>query len=272
MSEYEHWIGRRSVRTETISERQLQLFRTTFHGLLAPSEVPIGFHWTFVPDLYPAADLGRDGHPRTGLVLPALPLPRRMWAGGELEFVSPFSSSDTVIRETTIADIAFKEGSSGRLGFVTVNHVYSAGGVVRLRERQDVVYREDAKPGARPPAPAAEHWNVIAQRPFVTDSTLLFRYSALTFNGHRIHYDEPYARNVEGYAGLVVHGPMQALLMLDLAIEFLGHVPVRFSYRGVSPLIAGVPTVIEARNGDNEIELRVRTNDGMATMTGRAMP
>lgn len=270
MSEYEHWIGRTSARAETISERQLQMFRTTFDGLLAPSEVPLGFHWTFVPDLFPAADLGRDGHPRTGLVLPALPLPRRMWAGGELEFVSPFSSSDAVTRETTIADIAFKEGSSGRLGFVTVNHAYSADGTVRLRERQDVVYREDPKPGARPAAVAAESWDVVAQRPLVTDSTLLFRYSALTFNGHRIHYDEPYARNVEGYAGLVVHGPMQALLMLNLAAELLGHAPTRFSYRGVSPLIAGIPAVIEARKGDDEIELRVRTDDGIVTMTSRA--
>jgi 3-methylfumaryl-CoA hydratase len=272
MTGFEQWIGRTSSRSETISKRQVELFRTTFDGLLAPLDVPLGFHWTLVPDLSPAADLGRDGHPQTGLYWPALPLPRRMWAGGELEFVTPFAAEDAVTRESTIADISFKGGASGRLGFVTVNHVFSAGGAIRLRERQDVVYREDPKPGARSASPAAEHWDIVKQRRLVTDSVLLFRYSALTFNGHRIHYDEPYARTVEGYAGLVVHGPMQALLMLNLAADILGHGPARFSYRGISPLIAGTAAVMEARRSGDGLELRVRTDEGAVTMTARAIP
>jgi 3-methylfumaryl-CoA hydratase len=272
MSGYEEWIGRTSRRNEAISQRQLELFRTTFDGFLAPADVPLGFHWTLVPDLAPSADLGRDGHPRTGLFWPALPLPRRMWAGGELEYLAPFAADDMVTRDSTITDISFKQGASGSLGFVTVDHVWSVGGKDCLRERQDVVYREDPKPGARPTPPPAESWSVERTRPLVTDSVLLFRYSAMTFNGHRIHYDEPYARTVEGYAGLVVHGPMQALLMLNLAAEMIGHVPARFGYRGVSPLIAGTAAVIEARQAGDGLELRVRTDDGAVTMTARARP
>src|SRR5690242_12529999 len=153
-ADFQDWIGRRTERSEAITERQLGHFRATLSGFLAPGPVPPGFHWCLVPDVAAPENLGRDGHPRTGLFLPSLPLPRRMWAGGEIAFHSAFEPGETVRRTSTIADIAFKTGSSGRLGFVTVNHLYEANGVTRIVERQDIVYREDPAPGVPLSAPS----------------------------------------------------------------------------------------------------------------------
>ena len=174
-------------------------------------------------------------------------------------------------RETTIDDVTFKEGRSGKLGFVTQRHVYSVGGTARLTERQDIVYREDPKPGqAKAPEPAEEWTNATAWQ-ITPDSTLLFRFSSLTFNGHRIHYDHPYATGVEGYEGLVVHGPMQAVWMMNLATHILGRLPTRFTYRGLTPLICNLPVAIEAREAEGGLDLRVRRmGDGVATMAARA--
>ena len=268
---FDDWIGRQFWREERITPRTIDQFRVTLAGTLAPANVPVGLHWALVPDLAEPADLGRDGHPKTGIFLPALPLPRRMWAGGELEHVSDFTADDLVVRESTIADIKFKQGSTGNLGFVTVRHVYSAGGVTRLLERQDIVYREDPKPDQVKAPSQAEPWIADCVRRVFPDSTLLFRYSGLTFNGHRIHYDLPYATGVEGYAGLVVHGPLQALWMLNLATEMLGRVPARFTYRGLSPLIAGREARVEARGDGEGIALRVVSPGGVATMGATAV-
>lgn len=271
MSGFEDWIGRSYARSEPVSARLIDQFRATLHGYLARADVPTGLHWCLAPDVVEPARLGRDCHPKTGIFLPALPLPRRMWAGGELAFHGAFAPGDLVTRATTIEDVAFKEGRSGRLGFVTQRHVYSVGGAPRLTERQDIVYRDDSVPGtARPPEPA-EDWPYATTWHITPDPTLLFRFSALTFNGHRIHYDYPYATEVEGYEGLVVHGPMQAVWMLNLATHLMGHLPARFSYRGLSPLICGAPVAIEARAATGGLELRVRREaDGVATMAARA--
>ena len=272
MTDPSDWTGRQFHREEAISSRMIAQFRATFPGLIGPGAVPPGFHWTLVPDLAEPSALGRDGHPRTGIFLPALPLPRRMWAGGEVSFLSDFKPEDHVTRDSTIGDIAFKQGGSGRLGFVTVWHDYSAGGVARLRERQDIVYREDPDPAAPAPAPrAAEPWPDAQVWTVTPDPVLLFRYSALTFNGHRIHYDHPYATAVEGYAGLVVHGPMQAVWMLNLAAHRLGRLPARFGYRGLAPLICGEAVRIEARETAEGMALRVLNAAGMATMSATAV-
>jgi 3-methylfumaryl-CoA hydratase len=271
MSDIQDWIGRSSQRTETICDRQLALFRATLAGFLAPGDVPPGFHWTLVPDLAEPDGLGRDGHPRPGIFLPALPLPRRMWAGGQLDFHAPLAPGETVTRNSTITDIKFKSGASGQLGFVTVNHDWSVGDMLRISERQDIVYREDPGPQtARAVPEPAEPWTTIRSLSITPDPVLLFRYSALTFNGHRIHYDQPYATAVEGYDGLVVHGPLQALLMLNLATTILGRSPASFRYRGLSPLIAGQPARIEAREEPDGLALRVRIENGAATMSATA--
>jgi len=271
MNDYSDWIGWGYTRSEPITDRLTAQFRATLAGYLARADVPVGLHWCLVPDVVEPDRLGRDCHPQTGIFLPALPLPRRMWAGGEVEFHVPFQADDLVTRETVIADVAFKEGRSGRLGFVTQRHTYNVAGAPRLTERQDIVYREDPKPGQARAPDRAEDWPGATAWHLTPDPTLLFRFSALTFNGHRIHYDHPYATQVEGYEGLVVHGPMQAVWMMNLAVHAANRTVRRFAYRGLSPLICGTPVAIEAREAEGGLDLRVRrVTDGVATMEGRA--
>ncbi len=263
------WIGRRRVATDTVDQRLVERFRATLSPHLAERPVPAGIFWCLGPDVFPPPDLGRDGHPRTGLVLPPVPFARRMWAGGELRLDGDFSPGETVEKESVVEDIAFKTGGTGRLCFVAVRHRYRAGGRLVVDERQDIVYRAGEAAGrpkpAEAPAPADARWTVAA------DPVLLFRYSALTFNGHRIHYDQPYATGVEGYAGLVVHGPLQATLMLNLAADRLGRLPARFAYRGAAPLVAGPAFSVEAvEAGEGAVSLRVVAADGTATMTAVA--
>lgn len=279
MTDHTDWIGRQTRRDERVTARLVAQFRATLAGTLAPDPhpdaVPPGLHWTLVPDVADPASLGRDGHPQTGLFMPPLPLPRRMWAGGTLDFGGPLRVGDHVTRDSTIADIRFKTGSTGPLGFVTVTMLWSVDGAVRITERQDIVYREDAKPGVAVAVKPAEDWQALQSRSITPDPVLLFRYSALTFNGHRIHYDHPYATGVEGYAGLVVHGPMQAIWMLNLATEIFGHLPARFAYRGLAPLICGTKVWIEARQvaggPAGTLGLRVRRADGVVTMQADAV-
>jgi 3-methylfumaryl-CoA hydratase len=169
-----------------------------------------------------------------------------------------------------IADLSFKEGKTGKLCFVTVSHSYAVGQAVIVEERQDIVYRAATGPTAPLAAPAVvklaqDAWNIQPT------STMLFRYTAMTFNGHRIHYDAPYARDVEGYGGLVVHGPLQATFMLNLAARILGRPPRTFSYRGVSPLVLSDSMSIDATNTDGNLSLRAISSAGVVTMTGQSV-
>lgn len=272
MSDYQDWIGRETTRSEPISERMLEEYRATLAGTLAPGAVPPGFHWCLGPDICTPDLLGRDGHPRTGIFLPALPLPRRMWAGGTLAFHAPFQRGEMVTRHSRIENVTFKTGRSGKLGFVTVSHRYTVDNDPRIDETQDIVYREEPGPGPAPTPPQAPDWPDATGWDVSPDPTLLFRYSAMTFNGHRIHYDHPYATGVEGYGGLVVHGPMQAVWMQNLCAQMIGHLPRQFRYRGLSPLICGTPVRVEAKPGeDGTLELRVRaTADNRVTMHATA--
>lgn len=271
MDNYSGWIGHSFTRQEPITDRLIDHFRVTMAGTLAEAPVPVGLHWCLVPDAVTPDLLGRDCHPKPGLFLPALPLPRRMWAGGEVVFHAPFAPGDVVTRKTTIEDVTFKEGRSGRLGFVTLRHGYRVAGTRRLDERQDIVYRADPGPGEAARPLRAEDWPGATAWQITPDPALLFRFSALTFNGHRIHYDHPYATGVEGYEGLVVHGPMQAVWMMNLAAHVAGRLPARFSYRGLSPLVCGKAVRIEAREEGAALALRVRRDsDGVATMAARA--
>lgn len=262
------WIGRSREMTDTLSPRLLDGFRATVPHLWAGAAVPAGAFWCLAPDVFAAAHLGDDGHPARGVVMPPVPFERRMWAGGELVFHGTFRPGDTVRKVTTIADIAEKSGQSGRLAFVTVEHEYFVGADLVLNERQDIVYRDAAGAGPRRTQPPADPpADGVVSRTVDTDPVLLFRYSALTFNGHRIHYDAPYARQVEGYDGLVVHGPLQATLLLNLAAQTLGRMPRKFGYRGKSPLICGAPFTIEAAPASGGLSARCVSAAGVTTFT-----
>jgi 3-methylfumaryl-CoA hydratase len=239
--------------------RQIHEFRATLGELHCKGEDVPGLQWCLCPDILEPGQLGRDGHPRKGLVLPDLGLARRMWAGGQINWHGGLFAGENIRRETSVRDVSFKEGRSGRLGFVTLAHRYSCADELRIEEIQNIVYREDPAAGAAPIVPPqAKAWPNAETRAAQTNPTLLFRYSAMTFNGHRIHYDQPYATGVEGYAGLVVHGPLQATWMQHFARDLLGHVPAEFSYRGLSPLICPSAAMIEARAVSGGFELRVR--------------
>lgn len=274
-ADYQDWIGRRNERTDTVTPRLIAEVSATLAGLIEARPVPLGLFWALCPDIFAPDDLGRDGHPKTGLVLPKLPLPRRMWAGGELRLHGELKPGDTVTRVSVIEKIVAKDGASGPLGFVTLRNKYVVEGVALIEERQDIAYREDARAAGSAAAPqsAPELGAPRAYQALTPNATLLFRYSALTFNGHRIHYDRPYAMEVEGYQGLLVHGPLQAILMLNLATRVLGGMPARFTYRGVAPLICDLPVRVEAHDGEaGSLNLRVRVDGGPMTMAAQAFP
>jgi 3-methylfumaryl-CoA hydratase len=234
------WIGRETRAEDVLTPRIAASYAAILDHDTAPemgSPAPNGIHWCLAPIIEPMRALADDGHPARGLFLPPVPLPSRMWAGGALELRAPLNVGDAVMITSRIHDVTLKSGRSGPLVFVSVVHEVSGPRGPALIERQDIVYRAHGPLPApiTPAPPAPEPARVVEAGP-----VLLFRYSALTFNGHRIHYDRDYARDIEGYAGLVVHGPLQATLMLDLAASLArGRRLRRFAFRGVSPLTEG---------------------------------
>ena len=274
------WIGRTAEATDIVTPRLAEEFLATFapHLGAAAGEAPLGIHWCLSPAVAPADGLGHDGHPPKGGFLPPVPLPRRMWAGGEVEVRGPLLVGDTVVRRSCIEDVRVKTGRTGTLCFVAVRHEYDAGRGVAVSERHDIVYREATTGAAAPAAPSPAvpspagtaapselSWAVAA------DPVLLFRYSAITFNGHRIHYDLPYVTNEEGYAGLVIHGPIQATLLLNMAARLRGRPPARFGYRGLSPMTGSQTfTVHGAAAADGGIECWTQDAAGTTCMKGSA--
>jgi 3-methylfumaryl-CoA hydratase len=270
------WIGREQQKTDTISPRLVQSFNAIFDAPLdipVGQEAPAGIHWCLAPDIAPMKALGPDGHPARGGFLPPVPFPRRMWAGGKLDCFDRFLVGDEIARRSTIEDVALKAGHSGALVFVTVRHDYETGRGLALRERQDIVYRQaggqssgHATPPKVEPAPEPDRARVIDATP-----TLLFRYSAITFNGHRIHYDLDYVTREEGYPGLIFHGPLQASYLLRMAVECRdGVLPAAFSFRSGRPLFAGGQVSINARQTDSGISLWFADQAGQMTMTATA--
>jgi 3-methylfumaryl-CoA hydratase len=237
MSDWREWIGRTSTSEAQLHAEQANRMAVTLDrdpGFQAGDALPPAWHWLYFHDLVKASDLGPEGHPALGVIMPPVPLPRRMWAGGSLEFRAPLRLGDTVERTSVIRAITPKQGRSGPLYFVGVEHTLRTQDVVNLVEEQTIVYRAltpDPAPSPVQAAPADADYS----RHYTLDSTALFRYSALTFNGHRIHYDVDYCRMVEGYPDLVVHGPLIATLLLDLYIQ-QGRPLRRFRYRASSPL------------------------------------
>ena len=271
MDDFSDWVGRSETREDVATAAPLiGLAALLDHDRAPPATVPPLGHWLyFLPDARQSA-IGADGHPRRdeGGLLPPVPLPRRMWAGGRVEFLAPVAVGAALTRVTTIAAIRAKRGASGDLLFVTLQHDISADGVPAIREEQDLVYRA---PAAGPTSAAlvapAEPEPAEAIRRVTPDPVLLFRYSALTFNAHRIHYDRDYARDIEGYAGLVVHGPLIATLLIDHARRELPDLtPRHFSFRAEAPLIDGAPFDLCLAREGNGARLWARDASGRTTM------
>ncbi len=273
------WIGRTEEASDLITKRLMQSFDATFAPHLAPcpaEDAPLALHWCLAPPIAPMAALGPDGHPGRGEFLPPVPLPRRMWAGGMIETIAPLRLGDEVTRRSTIADVTAKDGRTGPLCFVAVDHEIISPRGLALREHHNIVYREAATPGAAPPpAPATPAEPEAADLAWEVEASpvFLFRYSAITFNGHRIHYDLPYVTAEEGYAGLVVHGPIQATLMLNIIATLNGGAPIKLDYRGINPLIAGAPFTVKAKRlEDGAIRAWTEGADGRIRMEGVSRP
>jgi len=267
------WIGRSTEASDIVTAQLVMGLRATlFQDIGEPKRgdaAPFTVHWCLAPQVFPMSMLGPDGHPTRGGFLPPVPLPRRMWAGGELEFFDPLRVGDEPKRTSRISDVTVKNGSTGTLCFVAVEHVVTTPRGVAIRERQDIVYRDmggaPTAPKAPLPPPVAKH-----RETRMADPVLLFRYSALTFNGHRIHYDRDYVTEVEGYPGLIFHGPMQAAFIVELAAKLRGGTPPKkLSYRGVQPLFEGEFSVNANDNGGS-IELWTANSEGQPTMKGTA--
>lgn len=275
--ELRRWIGRSQTQDDTVTPVPVAALAATLDRddpLPQPGdELPPLWHWIYFLPLVRHSELGPDGHPRRGGFLPPVPLPRRMWAGGRFEFFHPLRVGESIRRTSRIADVSLKEGRSGTLVFVRVRHEVSNDAGVALAEEQDIVYREAPRPGETPPAPKAAPLDAAWHSEIVPDPVLLFRYSALTFNGHRIHYDHPYTTQVEGYPGLVVHGPLTATLLVDLLRRHLPRMRLeRFSFRAVRPLYAPRPfTVCGKLEADGKTAtLWTRDADGWVTMEASA--
>ena len=287
VSDWSAWIGRTEQRSDVIGAGlEARWLATLDRAEPDEGSLPQGLHWCLcLPDAATAA-LGPDGHPvrddSVDSFLPPLPQPRRMWAASKVEFIAPLMLGQGIERTSRVQSITEKSGGSGNLVFVDLTHEIRADGAVAVREVQTLVYR-DAPPlntapvppvPPVPPAPRAETfdrsaWGAV--REVIPTEPLLFRYSALTFNSHRIHYDLPYAMGQEGYRGLVVHGPLTATLLLDLARRELGDNTLEsFTFRGLSPAICGEILHLALRANDGGWELGAFAGDGRHVMSASA--
>lgn len=261
------WVGRRERRIDLVNPSHLAAWNATLdRDDPFPREgdpVPPGFHWALFPPLVRQSELGPDGHARRGGFLPPVALPRRMWAGSRIQFHRPLRAGEHVEQISVVEKVEEKRGRAGALVFVTVRHAVSGEEGPALEEEQDLVYAEVPRPGAVPPAPEPAPRGAWLRR-IVPDDVLLFRYSALTFNGHRIHYDRRYATAEEGYPGLVVHGPLIATLLLDLLRRQLPAAAVeRFRFKGLRPTLDISPFTVEGGPGDDGRHVRLWSTDDL---------
>jgi 3-methylfumaryl-CoA hydratase len=267
------WLDKEMVAEDNITAFPLTAMAATLDREEHGDSVPPLWHWLYFLPTAPMSEVGPDGHPKRGGFLPPVPLPRRMWAGGRLTFHAPLKVGERATRTSTIANIEDKTGRSGRLVFVTVQHTIEAGGELKLEEEHDIVYRDEPQEGARPPqpqlAPEGETW----RRTIDAGPVMLFRYSALTFNSHRIHYDYPYVTEVEGYPGLIVHGPLIATLLVDLVRREQPDATLQsFAFKAVRPTFAGQAfTVCGKPSADGKIiDLWAKDHEGYLTMRATA--
>ena len=234
------WIGKQESHNDIATTFPVAALAATLDRKDPPPQtgdaIPLSGHWLYFLETAPNSELGHDGHPKRGGFLPPVSLPRRMWAGGRIDFRAPVRVGDAIRRDSEILSVEAKSGNSGNLVFVTVRHTMSANGTIAIVEEHDIVYRDAAKKGEAPPVGKPAPQTAMWRREVETNQGVLFRYSALIFNAHRIHYDIDYCRDVEGYPGLIVHGPLQTTLLLDLCRRHDPR-PVRtLDYRATHPV------------------------------------
>jgi len=276
LAHWRGWVGRTESRTDFVTAAPLAGLAATLDRddpePVPGSEIPPLAHWLFFLPHARQSEIGGDGHPRRGGFLPPVPLPRRMWAGGRLEFLQPLQVGDELTRASRIVSVDAKHGRSGPLVFVTVRHEITGARGLALTEEHDIVYRDAPQPGAPtvPPQPAPGDAHFM--REIVPDDVLLFRYSALTFNGHRIHYDRRWCEQAEGYPGLVVHGPLIATLLLDLLRRQRPAARVRrFRFTAVRPTFDGHAFRVCGRDeGPDGFALWAQDHEGWLTMRAHA--
>ena len=234
------WIGKQESHNDIATTFPVAALAATLDRKDPPPQtgdaIPLSGQWLYFLETAPNSELSHDGHPKRGGFLPPVSLPRRMWAGGRIDFRAPVRVGDTIRRDSEILSVEAKSGNSGNLVFVTVRHTVSANGTIAIVEEHDIVYRDAAKKGEAPPVGKPAPQTAMWRREVETNQGVLFRYSALIFNAHRIHYDIDYCRDVEGYPGLIVHGPLQTTLLLGLCRRHDPR-PVRtLDYRATHPV------------------------------------
>lgn len=266
------WVGRSELREDNLVAAPVDRLSATLDhpsSLAGPAGIlPPCWHWLYFHDAEPISGLGADGHPRRGGFLPPVPLPRRMWAGSRVTFLSPLMLGDVARKQSTIIDIRQRHGGSGALLFVTLKHEVFVNDKLVIEEIQDLVYRDgDITRRKTLPAPDGAQWH----RKLTPDSVMLFRYSALTFNSHRIHYDRNYATEEEGYPSLVVQGPLTATLLLDLLRRRQPTTTLAwFEFRAVAPVLEGLELTLQGRRDGELIALWASDAEGSLAMEARA--
>lgn len=272
---YEEWVGRTETVDDDMATAPARAVAATLDDtstrLNQGDALPPLWHWFYFLPMAPQSRLGIDGHPERGGFMPPVPLPRRMFAGSRLRFIRPFLMGKPASRNGVIKNVVSKTGRSGSLAFVTVGYSFVQDGEVCIEEEQDIVYREAGGRVAAPeevelPAVDPGAWS----RTVVPDPRLLFRFSALTFNAHRIHYDRSYASSEEGYPGLVVHGPLTAVLLAELVRTHSPRRMVAFSFRGQAPLFDLAPFRLVGIPSDSSVDLHAQGPDGQTALVAKA--
>jgi 3-methylfumaryl-CoA hydratase len=269
------WIGKQETLYDRVSRFPVAALSATLDrddpAPAAGDPLPPLWHWLYFLPTARQSALGPDGHPARGGFLPPVPLPRRMWAGGRFVFHQPLRVDEAITRVSTVQDVTVKHGRNGALCFVLVRHEVSGGNGLALVEEHDIVYRDSPQPGEAPAAPRLVRTDDVWRRDVIPGDPLLFRYSALTFNSHRIHYDRRYVTETEGYPGLIVHGPLIATLLIDLLRRHSERAVASFRFRAVSPLFDIAPfSVHGALDGDGGVALWARSATGHLAMEAEA--
>ena len=276
LEKLKEWIGRREADVDYVTIPAVHRLAATldleFPMPRAGDRLPVGWHFILFPRVVRQSLMGPDGHPQRGDFLPAVPLPRRMFAGRRISFVADLRVGDEVRRASVIKDVSVKHGRTGTMVFVTVQTDIASPRGLAVTEEQDLVYREAPAPGAAPPAPQPAPGRAVWSRTVTPDPVMLFRYSALTFNGHRIHYDQPYVTRAEGYPDLVMNGGLTTLLVLELARTHASTAVTHLSSRNVRPLFVNQPlTLCGEPSPDNKTaKLWALDQDGALALSAEA--